>query len=97
MQKAFDTGSIRRALQHGVNQGYWTTEDLDKIPPGWRDNLQVDRTVFPQGYIGIEHKNLLRDYHPELPEAAPSSRDLASPIKTELPPPKQATIDDDPF
>ncbi len=48
MQKAFDTGAIRRALQHGVNQGYWTTEDLDKIPPGWRDNLQVDRTVFPQ-------------------------------------------------
>jgi len=97
MQKAFDTGTIRRVLQHGVNQGYWTIEDLDKIPVGWRDNLRIDQTVFQQGYIGIEHKNLLRDYHPELPEAAPSPRDLELPAKPKLSPPKQASIDDDPF
>jgi hypothetical protein len=97
MEKAFDRASIRRTLQHGVRKGYWTLEDLDQPAPGWASNLLVDRNTFPNGYIGIAHENLLRDYHPELPEAAPSPRDLAMPNKAALPAPKKATISDDPF
>ena len=47
MNPAFDLTSVRATLQHGIERGYWTLEDLDKPPP---------RHINPTSY-----RNLLRD------------------------------------
>jgi hypothetical protein len=97
MQKAFDTSLIRRALQRGVDQGYWTVQDLSKPTPSWRDNLNVDRSCFPAGYIGINYKNLLQDDLAKPTETTNQVYDLPGLQKAQLPQPKQAIINDDPF
>ena len=91
MQKAFDVGSIRKTLHHGVKQGYWSLEDLDVMPDSWKLNTLVDTDVFPKGYIGIKHQNLLKDYHPEKPLAEPDPRDFP------ITPVKSKDITDEPF
>ena len=45
--KAFDLTSVRSTLQHGIDRGYWTLEDLDRPPP---------RHLNPSAY-----RNLLRE------------------------------------
>lgn len=32
MKPAFDFAAVRRTLQHGIDRGYWTLEDLDRPP-----------------------------------------------------------------
>jgi len=91
MQKAFDVGSVRKILRHGINRGYWSFDDLDVKTESWKLNTLVDPDVFPKGYIGVQFQNLLRDYHPEKPAAEPDPRDFTSlPVQSK-------DITDDPF
>ena len=61
MQKLFDA-SVLQILKDGIKKGYWTLEDLDKPPPGWTEcvNNTKGNKAFPQGYQGVEYKNLAR-------------------------------------
>ena len=77
--------SVRKVLQDGIAKGYWTLETLDRPSAGWAANTRVDSRTFPDGYRGIEHRNLLRDYHPERPQATPDPRDFASDPRANLP------------
>ena len=70
---------VQKQLQDGIAKGYWTLEQLDKPSAGWIANTRVDLRTFPDGYQGIEHRNLLRDYHPESVQAAPDPKDFAQP------------------
>ena len=70
---------VQKQLQDGIAKGYWTLEQLDKPSAGWIANTRVDLRNFPDGYRGIEHRNLLRDYHPESVQAAPDPKDFAQP------------------
>ena len=71
--------AVQKQLQDGIAKGYWTLENLDQPSPGWVANTRVDKRTFPDGYQGIQHRNLLRDYHPEAVQAAPDPRDFAEP------------------
>ena len=71
--------AMQEQLQDGIAKGYWTLENLDQPSPGWVANTRVDKRTFPDGYQGIQHRNLLRDYHPEAVQAAPDPRDFAEP------------------
>ena len=71
--------AIQEQLQDGIAKGYWTLEQLDKPSAGWVANTRVDLRSFPDGYQGVQHRNLLRDYHPEQVQAAPDPRDFAEP------------------
>ena len=87
MQKAFDLASVRNTLRHGLEQGYWTVEQLDTPSNGFKVVQAVDRSHFPTGYIGVPHQNLLRSDEPqERVEAEPSPRDFmpAPPIVDEF-------------
>ena len=69
--------AIRQQLRDGIVKGYWTLEQLDTPSAGWLFNERTDRRTFPEGYVGIEHRNLLRDDEPqERVEAEPSPRDF---------------------
>jgi len=46
MQPITEISAVQRKLRDGIAKGYWTLEDLDVPPPG---------------FIGTEHRNLLRD------------------------------------
>ena len=70
MKPAFDLTSVRKTLQHGIDQGYWTLEDLDRSPKGHLN---------PDNYC-----NLLRDHNLEAVEIS-SPRDytpVAAPAGT---------------
>ena len=69
MKQAISTVQLRKLLEDGLAQGYWTMEDLDRPPPGyiqaladWKahcrlQSARLGKTVqcnFP------EYKNLLR-------------------------------------
>lgn len=67
-------------LRAGITKGYWTLENLDKPSNGFQVCQSVDRRLFPQGYVGVEHRNLLRsEPNQERPDAGPDPRDLAPP------------------
>ena len=91
MQLAFDVGSIRKILHQGVSKGYWSVDDLDVSTESWKLNTLVDPDVFPKGYIGVQHQNLLRDYQPEKPVAA------TKPSNFTTTPVQSKDITDDPF
>ena len=61
MQKLFDI-SVVNTLKDGIKKGWWTLKDLDKPPPGWLEcvNNCKGNPAFPQGYQGVEYKNLAR-------------------------------------
>ena len=61
MQKLFDI-SVVNTLKDGIKKGWWTLKDLDKPPPGWTEcvNNCKGNPAFPQGYQGVEYKNLAR-------------------------------------
>ena len=61
MEKLFDI-SVVNTLKDGINKGWWTLKDLDKPPPGWVEcvNNCKGNPAFPQGYQGVEYKNLAR-------------------------------------
>ena len=45
----------------------WTLEDLDQPPPGWTEvvNNCKGNPAFPQGYQGVEYRNLARVEEPK--------------------------------
>ena len=61
MEKLFDV-SVIKTLKDGIKKGRWTLKDLDIPPPGWTDciNNCKGNPAFPQGYQGVEYKNLAR-------------------------------------
>ena len=61
MEKIFDI-SVVNTLKDGIKKGWWTLKDLDKPPPGWLEvvNNCKGNPAFPQGYQGVEYKNLAR-------------------------------------
>ena len=61
MEKLFDI-SVINTLKEGIKKGWWTLKDLDKPPPGWVEcvNNCKGNPAFPQGYQGVEYKNLAR-------------------------------------
>ena len=61
MEKLFDI-SVINTLKDGIKKGWWTLKDLDKPPPGWIEcvNNCKGNPAFPQGYQGVEYKNLAR-------------------------------------
>ena len=62
MKKAFDFAVVRRTLQHGIDRGYWTLEDLDR-PPRQHINPAI-------------YRNLLRDAPPTETIAISDPRDF---------------------
>ena len=61
MEKLFDI-SVINTLKEGIKKGWWTLKDLDTPPPGWIEcvNNCKGNPAFPQGYQGVEYKNLAR-------------------------------------
>ena len=93
MKEAFDLASIRLTLRGMLDKGLLPNiECLDTPSPGFIANTRVDRRTFPCGYEGIQHQNLLRDYHPETVDKGPDPRDFEAPtdqgpgIRSEDPP-----------
>ena len=70
MKRIFDKVSLLKLLKDGLNKPnpkdpesmMWTLEDLDTPPPGWTEvvNNCKGNPAFPQGYQGVEYKNLAR-------------------------------------
>lgn len=54
----------KRILREGVEKGLWTVEQLDRPSFGFQDCANVDRRTFPDGYQGVQFRNLLRDGAP---------------------------------
>ncbi len=82
--------AIQQQLRDGILKGYWTLENLDAPSPGWLFNERTDKRTFPDGYAGIEHRNLLRNSEPqERVDAQPDPRDFT--------PAPDPTSDPDPF
>ena len=61
MEKLFDV-SVIKTLKDAIKRGKFTLEDLDTPPPGWLEvvNNCKGNPAFPQGYQGVEYKNLAR-------------------------------------
>jgi hypothetical protein len=61
MEKLFDV-SVIKTLKDAIKRGKFTLKDLDTPPPGWIEvvNNCKGNPAFPQGYQGIEYKNLAR-------------------------------------
>ena len=85
MKEAFDLASIRLTLRGMLDKGLLpNVECLDTPSPGFIANTRVDRRTFPGGYEGIQHQNLLRDYHPETVDKGPDPRDFQAPTDPPL-------------
>ena len=84
MQKLFDI-SVVNTLKDGIKKGWWTLKDLDTPPPGWTEciNNTKGNKAFPNGYEGVEYKNLARV---EIPKPKPKEE------KVELTNPKDLPI-----
>ena len=75
MKRLFDKVSLLKLLKDGLNKPnpkdpesmMWTLEDLDQPPPGWTEvvNNCKGNPAFPQGYQGVEYKNLARFEEPK--------------------------------
>ena len=61
MEKLFDA-SVIKTLKDAIKRGKFTLKDLDTPPPGWTEvvNNCKGNPAFPQGYQGVEYKNLAR-------------------------------------
>jgi hypothetical protein len=58
--------SLLGLLRRGIESGLWSLETLDTPSNHWLYNIKhADRRTFPRGYIGIQHRNLLRDQPPQ--------------------------------
>jgi len=62
MKRIFDKVSLVRTLKNGIKKGYWTMEQLDTPPPGWKDCVTdcEGNPAFPKGYQGVKFTNLAR-------------------------------------
>ena len=61
MEPLTSIDSIRLTLRKAVENGHFTVEQLDQPSPGFHKNARPDRRTFPNGYEGVQHRNLLRD------------------------------------
>ena len=70
MEKLFDI-SVINTLKDGIKKGWGTIKDLDTPPPGWIEcvNNCKGNPAFPQGYQGVEYRNLARLKEPIPPPA----------------------------
>jgi hypothetical protein len=70
MEKLFDV-SVIKTLKDAIKRGKFTLKDLDTPPPGWLEcvNNCKGNPAFPQGYQGVEYKNLARVEEPPPPSA----------------------------
>ena len=61
MEKLFDV-SVIKTLKDAIKRGKFTLKDLDTPPPGWTECVTNcnGNPAFPQGYQGVEYKNLAR-------------------------------------
>ena len=61
MEKLFDV-SVIKTLKDAIKRGKFTLKDLDTPPPGWTEvvNNCKGNPAFPNGYEGVEYKNLAR-------------------------------------
>ena len=66
MEQLFDQVSLIKTLKGGIKKGYWSLEDLDSPPPGWKEvvNDCKGNSLFPQGYQGVKYRNLARVKEP---------------------------------
>ena len=66
MEKLFDA-SVIKTLKDAIKRGKFTLKDLDTPPPGWTEvvNNCKGNPAFPQGYQGVEYKNLARLKQPK--------------------------------
>ena len=66
MEQLFDQASLIKTLKSGIKKGYWSLEDLDRPPPGWKEvvNDGKGNPLFPQGYQGVKYRNLARVERP---------------------------------
>jgi|DEB0MinimDraft_6_1074348.scaffolds.fasta_scaffold79987_1 hypothetical protein len=60
MQPLYCPAEINRLLRRGIENGWWTIEDLDRPSLGFASNLSPDLKHFPHGYQGVEYSNPLR-------------------------------------
>ena len=77
MERIFDQASIIKLLKEGLknpqpknpDRMMWSLEDLDKPPSGWLEvvNNCKGNPAFPQGYQGVEYRNLARLKEPPRP------------------------------
>ena len=93
MQPAFDQNSIANTLRRAIENGRFTLEDLDRPAPGFQKNSRPDRRTFPNGYEGVQHRNLLRG------DSSPSQPHREAPQDTpkHLPRPDPNPNSDTPF
>ena len=61
MEPLTSVDAIRLTLRKAVENGRFTLEQLDNPSPGFQKNARPDRRTFPNGYEGVQHRNLLRD------------------------------------
>ena len=74
MNRLTDITSIIKTLKAGLlkpnpanpERKMWTLSDLDKKSSGWQeveDECNANKSIYPQGYQGVQHRNLARtDY-----------------------------------
>ena len=79
MEKLFDV-SVIKTLKDAIKRGKFTLKDLDTPPPGWTEcvNNCKGNPAFPQGYQGVEYKNLARLKEP-IPPPAEEKVELTNP------------------
>ena len=75
MERIFNQASVIKLLKDGLKKPnpknpdrmMWTLEDLDTPPSGWTEvvNNCKGNPAFPQGYQGVEYKNLARVEEPK--------------------------------
>lgn len=84
----FDPATVRKLLQRGIDNGWWTLEHLDHPSDGYcrleaelkRHSLVELRQMSLKPYV-----NLLRDLDPPVRvEASPSPRDFAPAVDPEF-------------
>ena len=75
MQPAFERSTIIRLLKGGLvrpnptnpDVPMWTLQELDQLSPGVSEQIATANnhpTSFPNGYIGVQFKNLAREQLP---------------------------------
>jgi len=79
MEKLFDV-SVIKTLKDAIKRGKFTLKDLDTPPPGWTEcvNNTKGNKAFPQGYQGVEYRNLARLEEPK-PKPSEEKVELTDP------------------
>ena len=78
MKPAFDYSSVRRTLQHGIDRGYWTLDDLDR-PPKQHLNPSAYRNLLRES-PNLESVKISnpRDFTPAITTAGTAANSFSS-------------------